>query len=85
MQYINCYICTCLALFFILTFIRLPEYHILQFHHAFDTGFNAVLLKYRRAVFFLAGHRWLTGGLLLLAVGGLVYLMATTKTGFVPN
>lgn len=56
-----------------------------RFHHAFDTGFNAVLLKYRRAVFFLAGHRWLTGGLLLLAVGGLVYLMATTKTGFVPN
>ena len=23
MQYINCYICTCLALFFILVFIRL--------------------------------------------------------------
>ena len=35
MQYINCYICTCLALFFILTFIRLPEYHILQFHASF--------------------------------------------------
>nr|DAD92149.1 MAG TPA: hypothetical protein [Myoviridae sp. ct0Tg8] len=32
MQYINGYICTCLALFFILVFIRLPEYHILQFH-----------------------------------------------------
>ena len=32
MQYINCYICTCLALFFILAFIQLPEYHILQFH-----------------------------------------------------
>ena len=32
MQYINCYICTCLALFFILAFIRLPEYHTLQFH-----------------------------------------------------
>nr|DAY51135.1 MAG TPA: hypothetical protein [Caudoviricetes sp.] len=31
-QYINDYICTCLALFFILVFIRLPEYHILQFH-----------------------------------------------------
>ena len=31
-QYINGYICRCLALFFILTFIRLPEYHILQFH-----------------------------------------------------
>jgi hypothetical protein len=35
MQYINCYICTCLALFFILAFIRLPEYHILQFHTFF--------------------------------------------------
>ena len=35
MQYINCYICTCLALFFILAFIRLPEYHILQFHALF--------------------------------------------------
>ena len=32
MQYINGYICKCLALFFILVFIRLPEYHILQFH-----------------------------------------------------
>ena len=35
MQYINGYICRCLALFFILTFIRLPEYHILQFHTFF--------------------------------------------------
>ena len=34
-QYINDYICTCLALFFILVFIRLPEYHILQFHAFF--------------------------------------------------
>ena len=32
MQYINGYICTCLALFFIFGFIRLLEYHILQFH-----------------------------------------------------
>ena len=56
-----------------------------RFHHAFDTGFNKVLLKYRSSVFFLSRHRWLTGGLLLVAVGGLVYLMMTTRTGFVPN
>ncbi len=56
-----------------------------RFHHAFDTGFNKVLLKYRGSVFFLSRHRWLTGGLLLVAVGGLVYLMMTTRTGFVPN
>ena len=34
-QYINGYICTCLALFFISGFIRFPEYHILQFHTFF--------------------------------------------------
>ena len=31
-QNINGYICRCLALFFISGSIRLPEYHILQFH-----------------------------------------------------
>lgn len=35
MQYINGYICRCLALFFISSCIRLPEYHILQFHTFF--------------------------------------------------
>ena len=39
MQYINGYICTCLALFFILAFIRLPEYHTLQFHAFFIVFF----------------------------------------------
>nr|DAT34337.1 MAG TPA: hypothetical protein [Caudoviricetes sp.] len=29
---IRCYICTCLAIFFIFVFIRLLEYQILQFH-----------------------------------------------------
>ena len=32
---IRCYICTCLALFFIFVFIRLLEYQILQFHTLF--------------------------------------------------
>lgn len=32
---IRCYICTCLALFFIFVFIRLLEYQILQFHAFF--------------------------------------------------
>ena len=34
-QKINDYICRCLALFFISGCIRLPEYHILQFHTSF--------------------------------------------------
>ncbi len=32
---IRCYICTCLALFFIFVFIRLLEYQILRFHASF--------------------------------------------------
>ena len=32
---IRCYICTCLALFFIFVFIRLLEYQILQFHASY--------------------------------------------------
>ena len=45
-QYINGYICTCLALFFISGFIRFPEYHILQFH-----AFLLYLLTHRTIVF----------------------------------
>ena len=49
MQYINGYICRCLALFFISGCIRLPEYHILQFHAFFflfsRVGARAVTLN----------------------------------------
>lgn len=44
MQYINGYICKCLALFFILVFIRLPEYHILQFQSFFNPDSTATYL-----------------------------------------
>ena len=44
MQYINGYICRCLALFFISGCIRLPEYHILQFH-AFLLHLSSVILS----------------------------------------
>lgn len=56
-----------------------------RFHHAFDSFFGRMVIKYRSSVFFLSRHRWLTGALLLIAVAGLVYLMMTTRTGFVPN
>lgn len=56
-----------------------------RFHHAFDTFFGRMVTRYRSSVFFLSRHRWLTGTLLLMAVAGLVYLIMTTRTGFVPN
>ena len=48
MQYINGYICRCLALFFILVFIRLPEYHILQFHAFFVLYYLAIVVRIAR-------------------------------------
>ncbi len=56
-----------------------------KFHHAFDIVFNRVLVKYRSSVFFLSRHRWTTVTMLVIAFAGLVYLMTTTRTGFVPN
>ncbi|MBQ7811895.1 MAG: efflux RND transporter permease subunit [Bacteroidales bacterium] len=56
-----------------------------RFHKAFDTGFGALVGKYRHIVLFMFKRRWLTFILLLIACGGLVYLMNTTKTGLVPK
>ncbi|MBR4977448.1 MAG: efflux RND transporter permease subunit [Bacteroidales bacterium] len=56
-----------------------------RFHKAFDAGFGAVVGKYKRIVLFMFKNRWLTGVLILITCGGLVYLMNTTKTGLVPK
>ncbi len=56
-----------------------------RFHKAFDTGFSAVVNRYRNLVLFMFKRRWLTAILLLVACGGLAYLMSTTKTGLVPK
>ena len=57
----------------------------MRFHHAFERGFGALLNKYKRGVMFLFKHKWITAVLLLIAGGGLFYLMQTTKTGLVPK
>ena len=56
-----------------------------RFHFAFDRSLNAVVGEYRTGVMFLFKNRWVVGCLFLLAVGGLVWLMSTTKTGLVPQ
>ena len=56
-----------------------------RFHNAFDTGFHAIVNKYKHLVLFIFKHRWLTAVLLVIACGGLYYLMSTTKTGLVPK
>lgn len=56
-----------------------------RFHIAFDTAFHRLVTKYKVGVLFMLKRKWLAGALLVVACGGLVLLMLTTKTGLVPN
>lgn len=56
-----------------------------RFHIAFDTAFHRLVTKYKVGVLFMLKRKWLSGALLVVACGGLVLLMLTTKTGLVPN
>ena len=56
-----------------------------KFHIAFESAFGGLLGKYKRGVMFLFRHKWITVVLLIVAGGGLYYLMQTTKTGLVPK
>ena len=56
-----------------------------KFHKAFDAGFGRLVAKYKHIVLFIFKRRWLTALMLVVACGGLVYLMNTTKTGLVPK
>jgi HAE1 family hydrophobic/amphiphilic exporter-1 len=56
-----------------------------RFHKAFDAGFSSIVNKYKHVVLFMFKRKWLTVILLIIACGGLVYMMNTTKTGLVPK
>lgn len=56
-----------------------------RFHMAFDGAFSRLVLKYKKGVGFMLGHKWLAGIGLVIALGSLTALMMTTKTGLVPN
>lgn len=56
-----------------------------RFHIAFDAGFNRLVNRYKFGVMFFLKHKWLAGALTIVACGGLVLLMNTTKTGLVPS
>lgn len=56
-----------------------------RFHMAFGTAFHRLVMKYKTGVLFMLKRKWFAGALLAVACVGLVVLMMTTKTGFVPN
>ena len=52
---------------------------------AYNASFNAVLGKYKKGVMFFIHHRWMVWTALVAIILLLVWLMATTKTGLVPQ
>lgn len=56
-----------------------------RFHIAFDSAFHRLVNKYKDGVMFMLKNKWLAAILLVVACGGLYYLMSTTKTGLVPQ
>lgn len=59
--------------------------YVERFHYAFDKSLETVVGQYRTGVMFLFKNRWIVGVLFLLSIGGLVWLVSTTKTGLVPQ
>lgn len=51
----------------------------------YNIAFNALMSKYKRGVMFFFHHRWLAWTGLAVSVVLLVFLLSTTKTGFVPQ
>lgn len=56
-----------------------------RFKYAFDQSFSTVVGQYRSGVLFLFKNRWIVGMLFIIAIGGLVWLLKSTKTGLVPQ
>ena len=62
-----------------------PKQFSTRFRIAFDTVFSRIVRKYKFGVKFFIGNKWLSGLLILGAIGLLMFLMSTTKTSLVPN
>lgn len=56
-----------------------------RFHVAFDSGFKGLVRHYKKGVKFMLKRRWLAMLLVVVATGGLFYMMENTKTGLVPK
>ena len=52
---------------------------------AYNASFNAMMGKYKKGLMFFFHHRWMVWTSLGIACALLVWLMATTKTGLVPQ
>ena len=55
------------------------------FKARFNSGFNALLNRYKQAVSAVIPRRWLAAAFVVVAILGLSWMMKITKTGLVPN
>lgn len=56
-----------------------------RFFSAFNVAFETTTRKYVNAVSFLYRNKWITGAIIILAVGGIFWASSNTPTGFVPD
>lgn len=56
-----------------------------RFYDGFNTGFDATVRGYGKSLGFLYRNKWITGVMLIAAVGGIWWASSTTPTGFVPD
>jgi HAE1 family hydrophobic/amphiphilic exporter-1 len=56
-----------------------------KFYAGFNSSFNAVTEKYLGGLKFLIGNKWVGISGLALIIGATVYLVSTTKSGFIPT
>ena len=66
-------------------FMRPTEGGNARIRAAYNTAFNALMGKYKRGVMFFFHHRWMAWTGLVASIVLLVFLLTTTKTGFVPQ
>jgi len=60
--------------------------NILQrFYGAFNSAFNATRAKYTRSLSFLIKHKWISIGILGIAVAAVFFINKNLPTGFVPS
>ncbi len=56
-----------------------------RFYTAFNAGFDKLIGRYGQSLGFLYRHKWITGVIILAAVGGIFWANSTTRSGFVPD
>ena len=56
-----------------------------KFYAGFNSSFNTITNRYAGGLKFLIRHRWISMGGLALIVVATIYLVSTTKSGFIPT